>query len=379
MFPEIFQLTDDKAICTGGKEWRYLLLFWVWLPALRHSAEKKAYDGYQKKSEAEDVLEKAKERYEEHKEKFEQAEAQTSSKLTTLGNKELEIGKDFSEFDRIAAELLARLEKEGNKDLKLSVPQHNINKIHNLAISATEYLSTVVAAGVSGAAAGFAVYSGVMAFAAASTGTPIAALSGAAAYNATMAAIGGGSLAAGGMGMAGGAMVLGTAVAAPLIAIAGWAYDRHATKALENAHQCACDVARAVKKMNLAREHFAKVNQYVDEILAALNRMHAVFIKHYFEPLKSMHSVITEQQDISVSDEVIVLIDHGYSLAAIMTDIITTPLFKPRKQENGEAVIKDNVIEMEKDDNGMNVINKEELDDVLASSVVKFDDFSSQS
>ena len=85
----------------------------------------------------------------------------------------------------------ARLEKEGNKDLKLSVPQHNINKIQNTAISATEYLSTVVAAGVSGAAAGFAVYSGVMAFAAASTGTPIAALSGAAAYNATMAAIGG--------------------------------------------------------------------------------------------------------------------------------------------------------------------------------------------
>lgn len=91
---------------------------------------KKAYDGYQKKSEAEDILEKAKERYEEHKGKFEQAEAQTSSKLTTLGNKELEIGKDFSEFDRIAAELW-RLEKEGNKDLKLSVPQHNINKIHN--------------------------------------------------------------------------------------------------------------------------------------------------------------------------------------------------------------------------------------------------------
>ncbi|EFN7895269.1 chemotaxis protein, partial [Escherichia coli] len=64
---------------------------------------------------------------------------------------------------------------------------------------------------------------------------------------------------------------------------------------------------------------------------------------------------------------------------AIMTDIITTPLFIPRKQENGEAVIKDNVIEMETDDNGMNVINKEELDDVLASSVVKFDDFSSRS
>ncbi len=92
---------------------------------------KKGLRWISKKSEAEDILGKAKERYEEHKGKFEQAEAQTSSKLTTLGNKELEIGKDFSEFDRIAAELPARLEKEGNKDLKLSVPQHNLNKIHN--------------------------------------------------------------------------------------------------------------------------------------------------------------------------------------------------------------------------------------------------------
>lgn len=91
---------------------------------------KKAYDGYQK-VRSRGYPRKAKERYEEHKEKFEQAEAQTSSKLTTLGNKELEIGKDFSEFDRIAAELPGASGKEGNKDLKLSVPQHNINKIKN--------------------------------------------------------------------------------------------------------------------------------------------------------------------------------------------------------------------------------------------------------
>lgn len=100
---------------------------------------------------------------------------------------------------------------------------------------------------MSGAAAGFAVYSGVMAFAAASTGTPIAALSGAAAYNATMAAIGGGSH-AGGWGMAGGAMVLGGAVVAPLIAIAGWAYDSHAEKALNNAYQSSREVTAAVEK-----------------------------------------------------------------------------------------------------------------------------------
>ncbi|MGQ7148573.1 chemotaxis protein, partial [Escherichia sp. SS-MK2] len=66
---------------------------------------------------------------------------------------------------------LARLEKEGNKDLKLSVPQHNINKIQNLAISATEYLSTVVAAGVSAAPESAAM--GVPVEAAANAITPL--------------------------------------------------------------------------------------------------------------------------------------------------------------------------------------------------------------
>ncbi|ENT9725472.1 chemotaxis protein, partial [Escherichia coli] len=133
---------------------------------------KKAYDGYQKKSEADDVLDRAQRRFDKHKESFDLANETTSKKLAELGEKELEIGKDFNEFKTIADDLLARMAKDGHKDLRLKVPQHNINKIQNLAISATEYLTTVVGAGVSGAAAGFAVYSGVMAFAAASTGTP---------------------------------------------------------------------------------------------------------------------------------------------------------------------------------------------------------------
>lgn len=48
--------------------------------------------------------------------------------------------------------------------------------------------------------------------------------------------------------MAGGAMVLGGAVVAPLIAIAGWAYDSHAEKALNNAYQSSREVTAAVEK-----------------------------------------------------------------------------------------------------------------------------------
>ena len=91
-------------------------------------------------------------------------------------------------------------------------------------------MAEVVGAGAVGAAAAYAVYGGVMALAAASTGTPIAALSGVAAYNATMAAIGGGAIAAGGFGMAGGAAVLAGVVAVPIIAVAGIAFDNFAKK-----------------------------------------------------------------------------------------------------------------------------------------------------
>lgn len=345
---------------------------------------KKAYDGYQKKSEADDVLDRAQRRFDKHKDSFETTNKTTSEKLAELGEAELKIGNDFNEFNTIAIDLLERMAKDGHKNLKLTVPKHSINKILNLAISATEYLTTVVGAGVSGAAAGFAVYSGVMAFAAASTGTPIAALSGAAAYNATMAAIGGGSLAAGGWGMAGGAMVLGGAVVAPLIAIAGWAYDNHAEKALNSAYQSSREVSAAVEKMNAAEAHLTKVQQYVNSIYESITGMHAVFVQHYFEPLKAMHAVIVERHqknittEIDESEEIITLIDHGYELAAIMTDVITTPLFKPVTQENGEAVIEDGVIQLQTDSNGMNLLNKEALDEKLTASASDFDTFSSR-
>lgn len=80
---------------------------------------KKAYDGYQKKSEADDVLDRAQRRFDKHKESFDLANETTSKKLAELGEKELEIGKDFNEFKTIADDLLARMAKDGHKDLQL--------------------------------------------------------------------------------------------------------------------------------------------------------------------------------------------------------------------------------------------------------------------
>lgn len=91
------------------------------------------------------------------------------------------------------------------------------------------------AAGVGGAALAFGAYSGTMALATASTGTAIASLSGVAATNATLAWLGGGALSAGGLGMAGGTMVLGSIVAGPALAIFGHIVGNKGEEALNNA------------------------------------------------------------------------------------------------------------------------------------------------
>ena len=74
-----------------------------------------------------------------------------------------------------------------------------------------------------GATAGALAVGAMTALGSASTGTALASLSGAAYGHALLAAFGGGSLAAGGLGMAGGAVVLGSIVAVPAAAATAWA------------------------------------------------------------------------------------------------------------------------------------------------------------
>lgn len=104
---------------------------------------------------------------------------------------------------------------------KLHVDQKDFEELKELGNFAIQVAGGVTAGAAGGALTAIGAYGVAQTFAAASTGTAIASLSGAAATNATLAFFGGGSLAAGGLGMAGGMMVLGGLVAGPALLVMG--------------------------------------------------------------------------------------------------------------------------------------------------------------
>lgn len=127
-----------------------------------------------------------------------------------------------------------------------------------------------------GAATAFGAFSATAALGTASTGTAIATLSGAAASNATLALLGGGTLAAGGLGVAGGAMVLGGLVAGPALAILGFTVGAKASAAKDDAYSnlsTAREFREEIKTMRIACKGIRMRANMFDRTLIKLDAM----------------------------------------------------------------------------------------------------------
>lgn len=102
-------------------------------------------------------------------------------------------------------------------------------------------------------------YNGTALLASASTGTAISTLSGVAASNATLAWLGGGTLATGGFGISGGTIVLGTVATAPILLALGIVLDNKASKKLEDAYQYLDKADDFIKDNNINIEKLAEI------------------------------------------------------------------------------------------------------------------------
>jgi len=184
--------------------------------------------------------------------------------------------RSFGKLKNVNFQNSAGLDEMG----RLCIDSKEFEELKELGNFASSIVGGIASGAMGGAITAFGAYSAAGTFAAASTGTAIASLSGAAATNATLAFFGGGSLAAGGLGVAGGTMVLGGLVAGPALAIMGFIVGAKASAAKDEAYSNLAKARKISEELGAASDLCyaisKKCNMFVD-LLKKLDR--------YFKPL----------------------------------------------------------------------------------------------
>lgn len=213
----------------------------------------------------------------------------------------------------------------GLDELKaLHVDSKEFEELKELVTFAGKVAGGAVAGTAGGALVAFGAYGAAQVLACASTGTAISALSGAAATNATLAFFGGGSLAAGGLGMAGGTVILGGLVAGPALMVVGLVAGAAAKKNLDKAYTNraeAIQIAEQLDTMSLQCEAIRRRTYMFYNLLARLDS--------YFLPLiYRMEDIIkTEGDDYrSYSAESKKAIASCASVAVSIKAVLDTPM-----------------------------------------------------
>lgn len=201
--------------------------------------------------EANEVLERA-------KKCLDSARKSSQASLENLGRCKIDIlSGSVSEFVNLFSKL-KNVEFQNSVGIdelgKFKIDKQELKELEELGGFATSILGGITGGALGGALTAFGAYSAAGTFAAASTGTAIASLSGVAATNATLAFFGGGSLAAGGLGMAGGTLVLGGLVAGPALAIMGILVGAKASAEKNKAYENLATAQKNAKEMEVASD-----------------------------------------------------------------------------------------------------------------------------
>lgn len=218
-----------------------------------------------KMKEANDTMKVAKSKQEKAVALFDQRNSETTELMDSIGKQELEILKSFDTFSDIIEKIQGRPEFKAYKRDGVKLPDYVAEELKKVSAGAGVLLGGIGGATV-GTAGGFAAAgattSAVIALGTASTGTAISSLSGVAATNATLAALGGGSIAAGGGGMALGTAVLGGATLGVGLLVGGIIFNVTGSKLSNRADE-------AYKQAKRTEEEVNRIVGYLDELSSA--------------------------------------------------------------------------------------------------------------
>ena len=232
---------------------------------------------------------------EEAGQELDRQRTEVSSALEKLGREKLDI------LDHDVIDFVTAFEKIKNIDFQSSIGLEELKNLHidqntfkelkelgNFALG----MAGGAAAGVAGGAlTAMGAYGAAMIFASASTGTAISALSGAAATNATLAFFGGGSLATGGLGMAGGMAVLGGLVAGPALMVMGMITEAKSHEKLEKALSNKAQADEIVESLQAASVQCSAIRRRTYMFFNLLTHLDSLFLPQIWK----MQDIIEEE------------------------------------------------------------------------------------
>lgn len=281
-------------------------------------------------NQAKELEEQAQARFEAQKVSVEKARDNCQAALETLGRRKLQVMD--TEMRRFAVSF-GRLKNVRLTDVPSmsEVPKAELQAMEQASIGfdAVDALKALAASGAAGATAGFVSYGAVGALATASTGAAISGLSGVAAANATLAWFGGGALSAGGLGMAGGAWILGSIVTGPVLAIGGMVMSAKSKESLANAKAKAAEAAQAIEQMKTVEVATGLIQSRAEQIHTLL---HGLW-EELRRALPTLERVVAREQEwsrlTSAEREAVAAVT---ALAYLIRQLIDAPLFDAKGQ-----------------------------------------------
>lgn len=290
----------------------------------------------EKKKEADRIME-------ETNDEIEKIRYLANNRLETFGRARCEmLGTTVGRFIKIVESLNNSVkEKVYELSLELSVSEHDFQELESIEMNSSNFLATATTGGSMAAAAlagvPVAVKASVAKLCLASTGTAINQLSGAAAQQATLAWLGGGSLASGGGGVAAGATVLagitwtatGVMALASVAVVAGKIYAQKHT----DAEKYLAEVKTWSAKSRTAGEVMRGVVRRSDELLSVTSRLEGRIIPVLddlealvptFDPTNKNHAKVFQRAAILVKS---------------MSELAQTPLLDNEGNLNAQSLV----------------------------------------
>ena len=301
-----------------------------------------------KMKEANDTMKLAQRIQERAVEKFNQKNTEITELMDNLGKQELEILSSFKQFSDLIEKIQGRPEfKEYNID-GVNLPKYEAEELKKVSAGAGVLLGGIGGAAV-GTAGGFAAAgvttSAVMANGTASTGTAISTLSGVAATNATLAALGGGSLAAGGGGMALGSMILGGATLGVGLLIGGVIFNATGSKLSDKADEAYSQAKRTEREVDKIVAYFDELSFYAVRFKISLDYIE----EQYRKRLTILDNIINVDKKVEwqeFSDEEKILVENLVLLVGLLYNVCKVKLvLKSEKEDELNQVNKDEIYE----------------------------------